>query len=117
MSVSLKDLQPEKIKVNIKGVELESKPVRLKHALVMAKVGSVFENPKQATLQDIERAQSDIDNVFEELIPELKGIELDISSTTDLLSQLMSTIEPDDNKVLSESGVKIDSDPKAQEIG
>ena len=117
MSIGLSDLQPKPIQVTIKGVELTSKPLRLKHALTLAKIGAVFEDASKATSQEIDRAQAEVDSVFAELIPELKDIELDMSATMELLQQLMSNIEPSENKELNESGVKIDSDPKVQVTG
>lgn len=117
MSIALNDLQPKPIEVKVKGVELTSKPLRLKHALILAKIGSVFENASKATVAEIEKAQTDVDAVFTELIPELKGIDLDMSSTMELLTQLMERIEPEENEQLKESGVKIDTDPKVQGTG
>lgn len=117
MSVGLNDLQPQNISVNVKGVQLTSKPLRLKHALILAKVGNIFQNADKATVKDIDEAQKDIDAVFTELIPELKGIELDMSTTIKLLTDLMATIEPEDNKEIKEAGIEFNTDPKVEGIG
>ena len=117
MSVTINDLQPRPIKLTVKGVELTSQPLRLKHALVMAKIGSVFENAAKASAQEIETAQNELDAVFAELIPELKEIKLDMKDSMELLQKLMSYIEPDDNKELTENNVKFDTDPKVGTTG
>lgn len=113
MSVSIDDLQPKPFKVTIKGLELECKPPRLSHTLTLAKLGNIFQNTDKASKQDIVQAETDLDEVIGELIPELKGVNLDMSSTLDLVSQIMENIQPSDNKELEEKGVSFDTDPKA----
>ena len=113
MSVSIDDLKPKTFKVTVRGVELDCKPVRLRHALILAKVGNIFENAKSATESDIEQAQKEVDKVFDELLPQLAETELDMEVTMALLEQIMGQIAPDDNKELKEKGVQVDTDPKA----
>lgn len=113
MSLSVDDLKPKSFKVNVKGVELESKPVRLSHALAIAKIGNVFQDTKAATKEEIKQAEKDMDEVVGELIPELAGVELDIGATMQLIEQLMEQVEPADNKELKKKGVEFNSDPKA----
>lgn len=113
MPVSINDLQPKPFKVTIKGVELESKPLRLSHALILAKVGNTFQNASQATKQDIKQAETDLDELVSEIIPELSGTSLDVSSVMELINQLMEHIQPADNKELQDKGVSFEADPKA----
>ena len=115
--MTIEDLRPKNFSVTVKGVELQCKPLRLSHALIVAKIGEVFKDSKSATKQQINQAQIDMDEVITELIPELKGIELDISAVMELIEQMMNTIQPDDNKELSDKGVAFNGDPKAQTIG
>jgi glutamyl-tRNA reductase len=117
MSVNISDLQPKPFKITIKGVELESKPLRLSHALTVSKLGDIFQDSTKATKQEIKQAEIDLDEVIADLVPELKDIQLDITSIMQLLEQLMANIEPADNAELKEKGVKFDSDPKAERIG
>lgn len=117
MSVSLSDIQPKPFIINIKGVELSCNPLRLSHALILTKIGNVFQNTDDATKETIKQAEQDMDEVIAELIPELQGTQLDVGSIMEVIAQMMDTIEPSDNKELREKGVKFDSDPKAQKIG
>jgi glutamyl-tRNA reductase len=117
MSINVSDLQPKPFKITIKGIELESKPLRLSHALTVSKLGDIFQNSNKASKQEIKQAETDLDEVIADLIPDLKDIQLDITSIMELLEQLMGNIEPADNAELKEKGVKFDSDPKAERIG
>jgi hypothetical protein len=117
MSITINDLSPKPFKVNVKGLELTSQPLRLSHALVLTKIGNIFQNIEGAKKAEITQAEKDLDEVIGELIPELKDIKLDMATTLSLIEQLMSTIEPDDNKELKEKGVSFNSDLKAQTTG
>lgn len=117
MALTIDDLRPKDFKINIKGVEVDCKPPRLSHTLVLSKVGEIFKNIQTASKEDIVKAEQDFDWVVSELIPELGDIKLDIHSVIDVITQLMSQIEPDENIELQEKGVKFDSDPKAEKIG
>jgi len=112
MSVSINDLKPKEIKIKVGELELTAKPLRVSHALIMAKVGDILEKPQESSSDEIDQAQKDLDKVIGQLIPELKGIELDMKNQMEILTELMAGIEPDDNKELREKGVKIDTDPK-----
>ena len=112
MSVTIDDLKPKNFKLNIKGVELESKPLRLSHALSIAKIGNVFQDTKNASRDDIKQAEVEMDEVIAELIPELAGVPLDMAATMQLIEQLMEQVEPSDNRELKDKGVKFSSDPK-----
>jgi hypothetical protein len=117
MSNTIEDLKPKPFKVNVNGVELESKPLRLSHALTIAKIGNVFQDTANASQADIKQAEVDMDLVIGELIPELKGINLNMKDTIDLIGQLMGEIEPSDNKELREKGVAFDTDLKVGATG
>lgn len=112
MSVTVDDLKPKNFKIKIKGVELECKPLRLGQALMIAKIGNVFQDVKNASQDDIEQAEQQIDKIIADLVPELNGVQLDMAGTLELIEQLMSQVEPDDNQELKEKGVSFDSNPK-----
>ncbi|RLA58676.1 MAG: hypothetical protein DRR04_10395 [Gammaproteobacteria bacterium] len=117
MSVTIEDLKPKPFKVTVRGVELECRPVRLSHTLILAKIGNIFENASTVSTEEIKQSEKDINELFAELIPELKGIDLDIGSTMELIQQIMDQVEPADNKELDKKGVKFDTDPKAPRTG
>jgi hypothetical protein len=113
MSVDVSDLKPKPFKITLQDIELECQPLRLSHALVVAKIGKVFQDPDKATKEQMKQAEADFDELVGELIPDLKGVQLDLPKTIALLEQLLSSIDPADNKELKEKGVTFDSDPKA----
>lgn len=117
MSNTIEDLKPKSFNVTIDGVVLQSKPLRLSHALTIAKIGNVFQNTAEASKADIKQAEVDMDEVIAELIPELSGVDLNLKNTISLIEQLMGEIEPADNKELREKGVSFDADPKAKVTG
>jgi hypothetical protein len=112
MSVTINDLQPKPFIIKIGDLELNSKPIRLSHALMLVKVGKIFDDASNASIEDIESAQKSLDKVFGDLVPELAGVELDMNTTIVIIEQMMNQITPDDNKELVENKVKIDTDPK-----
>lgn len=116
MSVSINDLQPKKFKIEIKGVELEVEPLNLSQMLIVASAGKIFQ-AESPTKQQIINAGNDMQEILDEVIPELKGKKLDGQTTLDLIGKIMNSVEPDDNKELNERGVKFDVDPKAGKIG
>lgn len=115
--LTIEDLKPKNFKVNVKGVELDCKPLRMSHTLVISKVGEIFQNIKTADKKQIQQAESDMDEVITELIPELKGIQLDMQGTLDLITSMMENIQPADNKELNDKGVEFNSDPKVEKPG
>lgn len=110
---SIEDLRPKKFTITIRGVELQCSPLRMSHALIVAKIGEIFVDPKAAKAADIKQAQKDLDEIIGELIPDLKDIELNMDDTLQLITQLTDSNQPTDNQYLKEAGVKFD-DPKAQ---
>ena len=117
MALTIQDLQPKDFTVTIKGLSLNCKPPRLSHMLLLSKVGEVFSNIKDMDRKAITQAEQDFDYVVETLIPDLKGIQLDIQSIIDIITQIMEQVTPEENKELAEKGVKFDTDPKAEKIG
>lgn len=117
MSINLDDLKPKPFKIKLKGHELTSQPIRLAHALTMMKLGPVLEAPTDYTNEKLKESANELQALFVELIPELEGIELDITLTSDLIQQLMDNIQPSDNQELKEQGVKVTSDPKVPRSG
>lgn len=117
MSLTVEDLKPKPFKIKINGVELTSQPIRLSQALVLTRVGKLFEDSSSATKQEIKQAEADIDEVFTELMPELKDAKLDSGVSLEIISQLMDSIQPSDNKELKKRKVKFDTDPKALKTG
>jgi len=53
MALTIEDLKPKSFTVNIKGVELQCKPLRMSHTLIISKVGEVFQNINTATRDQI----------------------------------------------------------------
>lgn len=109
---TIEDLQPKPFTVTVKGVELSCKPLKLSHALIMAKVGNVLQDSANTSKQQIKEAEADITEVIGELIPELANKELDMTSLLSLIEQMMNSIQPEDNKKLKDQNVKVDTDPK-----
>ena len=117
MALTIEDLQPKDFKINVKGVELTCKPLKLSHALMLSKIGDIFGNPQSATKPQIKQAEVDLDEVIAEVLPELKGIQLDMPATFEILTKMMEQIEPTDNKEIKDKGVSFDADPKAVKAG
>lgn len=115
--LSIEDLKPKSFKVNVKGVELDCKPLRMSHTLVISKIGDIFQNISKSKVEDIKQAEKDMDEVVADLIPDLKGIELDMQSTLDLITEMMKQIQPADNKELNDKGVEFNTDPKVEKLG
>jgi hypothetical protein len=117
MALTVADLQPKEFKLTIKGVEITSRPPKLSHMLVLSKVGNLFQNINDAKREDILTAQEDFNWVVDELIPELKGTELDMQSSIDLITEIMKQVQPEENIQLAEQNVKFDTDPKVPKVG
>lgn len=110
---SVEDLRPQPFKITIRGVELECKPLRMEHGLLISKIASVFSKGENATREDIVTAQKDFDYVVSSLIPELKDVELNIDDSLAVIEQMQTGSEPSDDQYLKEQGVQL-GDPKVQ---
>ena len=111
---SLDDILPKSFVINIKGVELECRPPKLSHVMLLAKTSKVFQDLDNASVEQIQEVQKTVDAVFEELIPELKGKSLDMDITVEVITQIMENVQPSDNKELADRGVSFNADPKVQ---
>lgn len=117
MAMTIEDLKPKNFTINVKGLALQCRPPRLADALLLSKLGDIFQNPGNFTKEDLQQAEADVDSVIESLIPELKGVELDLNGIMTVISQVMDNIEPDDNKELKNKGVSFGDDPKTGKNG
>ena len=118
MSVSLDDLQPKPFIIKIKEHEIECKPLRLSHTLILSKIGETFQNPKESSSQEMKQAEKDLDFMIGELMPLLSGVELGMSEILEVIQQMMDTVEPSDNKELKKRNIQFgENDPKGKKTG
>jgi len=117
MALTIDDLKPKPFTVNIRGVEVECKPLKLSHTLELTKIGRIFEAPEDYAKTDYKNAETDFQKMVTELMPELKDIEVDAKLAQPILEQMLDSIEPTDSKALKEAGVKFDKDPKVPKTG
>lgn len=117
MSLTVQDLQPKNFTIKVKGVELDCKPLKLSHTLLVASVGDIFNNLSTSTPESIKKAEAEINSVIADTIPSLKDIELDGATTMEIITQLMQSTVPSDVKYLDENGVKLNASPKAEKVG
>lgn len=92
MSINIEDLQPKSFEVTIKGQTTLCKPPRLSHIFILSKIGNLFQSPESASSTDVKQAEKDLDEVFGDLIPELKGVNLDMQSAIDLIEGIKRAI-------------------------
>lgn len=114
MALNISDLQPKPFTVTLGEQTTECQPLKLRHIFILNKLGTVFQNPDTATREQIEEAEADFNYVVGDLIPELKDVSLPIDMMMDLITQMMETVNPTENKELADKGVSFDADPKAQ---
>lgn len=117
MALNISDLQPKEFEIKIKGQTTMCKPPKLSHVFILSKLGNIFKNANEHTVDDINTAEKDLEFVFGELIPELKGVSLDMQTNVDIITQVMEHIAPDETKELKEQGVQFGTDPKAERTG
>lgn len=117
MSINIEDLQPKSFEVTIKGQTTMCKPPRLSHIFILSKIGNLFQSPDSASAVDVKQAEKDLDEVFGDLIPELKGVALEMQAVIDLITQIMENVSPAENKELDKQGIKLDTDPKVERTG
>ena len=112
--MNVEDLRPKPFKVTVKGVDLECKPLRMSHALSLAKIGNAFEDPGTKSREENKKLELEFDEVVSELVPDLAGVPLDLQSSMELIQQLMASVEPSESQELKENKVELpSSDPKA----
>lgn len=117
MGLTIDDLQPKDFTINLNGVELTCKPLKLSHTLALASVGSILDNINNASIEEIKRVEKNVYAVIPEIIPELTGKTLDGNTILNIITQVMTASQPSEIEFLEKNGVKIDSDPKAQKVG
>lgn len=118
MALTIEDLQPKDFEITIGGeLKLECKPPTLAHILALSKIGNIFQNINKSNRLEITQAQNDFNWVIGELVPDLKGKDLDFKYITEIITEIMQHVSPEETKELDELGVKIDSDPKAEGLG
>lgn len=117
MALNISDLQPKEFEIELKGQKTMCKPPKLSHVFILSKLGNIFKNSNDYTVDDINTAEKDLEYVFGELIPELKGVSLDMQTNIDIITQIMEHITPSENKELKEQGVQFGTDPKAERTG
>ncbi len=113
MALNISDLQPKPFTVTLGEQETECAPLKLRHIFILNKLGTVFQNPDSATREQITEAEADFNYVVADLIPELKDVSLPIDMMMSLITQMMSTVNPSENKELEAKGVSFDTNPKA----
>lgn len=111
MSLSIEDLKPKETKITVRGVELVAKPLTLAQALIISKAATIFSNSADVSREEITQAESDLDAVISEVIPEI-SFSLDMVTKMELIEKLLESIQPEDNKELKDNGVEVNSNPK-----
>jgi len=115
---SIDDLQPPTTKIKIKDREFDVMPIKLGHALLITKLGGLFNRIEDLSLEEIDQVEKGVDKLIGELIPELKGLPLGINETMDVLQELMNSAVPTENKEIEEHKIKMaDESPKDQRTG
>jgi len=118
MALTVDDLQPKNFKIILDGeLELDCRPPKLSHILGLSKLGDIFSNPKNYNRQQITQAEQDFEWILGDLVPALKGKSVEFKYITEIISQIMQNVSPEENVELEQLGVKVDSDPKAEGRG
>lgn len=115
----MNDLQPKPFKVKIQDRTYLCKPPRLSHRLIIGRVQPLFkamadlEQGKQTDIpaEDLLKYEEDIDVMIQSLIPELKGVTLDIIDLAEILGQIMDHMLPADSKELKDANVDMGKVP------
>lgn len=113
------DLQPKQLKITIQGKEYNCKPPRLSHRLIIGRIQPLFKaaedmaNGKQTEVsaEDMIQYENDLDTMIQDLMPELKGVTLDITNIIEIISQLLEAMLPAESKELKDAKVEV-NDPK-----
>lgn len=115
MALNVSDLQPKPFTITLGGQTTECAPLKLRHIFILNKIGMVLQNPGEATKDQILEAEADFDYIIGDLVPELKGASLPVDMILDLITQMMVTVNPSENKELADKGVSFDADPKVKQ--
>lgn len=114
MALNISDLQPKPFTVKLRDQTTECAPLKMRHIFILNKIGIILQKPAEATKEQILEAETDFNYIIADLIPELTGVTLPIETMLDLLTQMMETITPSENKELADKGVSFDANPKAE---
>jgi len=117
MGLTIEDLKPKDFTINIRGVELTCKPLKLEQTMLIASVGNIFNDVKNASEDDIKKACRAVEKIIPEIIPQLASVELDGGLILEIIPLIMPTVTPSDEEFLQKNGVKTDADPKAEKAG
>lgn len=108
------DIIPEQSELEVRGVKYKVKPQKLYHALMITKFGSTFENIAKLTAQQAKQLDNEVNQLINELIPELVSIELTPNEIMEVLSHIMLSSQPSEVKALDEEGIAVNESPKAE---
>ena len=122
MSIASNDLQPKPFNINIKGNDYKCNPLRMSHRIIIAKISPLFAQFEIiANGQEIEMStekifelEKELDLLINNLIPELKNIELNIEDLANLIGLLMDSILPQESQDLKDAKVEVNNDPKVE---
>ena len=115
MALNISDLQPKPFTVTLGEQTTECAPLKLRHIFILNKIGMVLQNPGEASKEQILEAENDFNYIIGDLVPELKDVSLPVDMILDLITQMMLTVNPSENKELADKGVSFDADPKAEQ--
>jgi hypothetical protein len=121
MAIQINDLQPKnfpiELTVNGEVITVQCKPLRLSQALMVSKIGNIFQSVETATKDELVQAETDMNEVIKQAIPELAEIDLDMALTMQIIQGMMNSITPGEQAELNANGVSFDTNPKAEKIG
>lgn len=114
--MSASDLQPKRFKIKIQANEYWCNPPRLSHRLIIGRIQPLFQAADdmskgiqtEVTAEQMLQYEKDLDTMIQDLVPELKGISLDILDIAEIITQLMESMLPQESKELKDAKVEID---------
>lgn len=121
MAIEATDLQPSKFKVTVNGKEYWCNPPRMAHRIILMKVRPLFEAiAALADGKDVEVSsdkilgyQNDLDLLFADLIPDLKGVTLNELDLVNVIDQLVTNSQPAEARELADAKVKVGGEEEA----
>lgn len=111
------DIIPEQSEIEVRGVKYKVKPQKLYHALMITKFGSTFENIAKLTAQQAKQLDNEVNQLINELVPELASTELTPTEIMEVLAHIMFSSQPSEVKELQDEGIAVNNDPKAEVAG